>query len=344
MHPEEMFMTRATLRDVAAYAGVSHQTVSNVLNDHPSIRPTTRQRVMDAIRALDYHPNVAAKALRESRVTTLCCAFYGHSADEVADPYRNLVQSAFISEANAHGYNITTALLGEDRPGGFEGLRAAYMQRAFGGAVVVSTTLPPGRMRELAAWGLPTVLFDHEDPQGQLPSVTTDYAGGMAGLVAHLVARGRRDLALVIPSDDFGSSALLRREGFLAAARAHGVRARIEAGAWSYEAGEAAFRRLWAGEDRPDAVLCGNDRMGAGALSAARALGVRVPEEVAVSGFDDFEFARYTAPSLTTIHVPHEAMARLAVRRLLERLSGTAPPDEPPGCQLPVTLVPRESA
>ncbi|WP_216327008.1 LacI family DNA-binding transcriptional regulator [Deinococcus aestuarii] len=337
-------MTRATLRDVAAQAGVSHQTVSNVLNDHPSIRPATRERVLAAIRDLDYHPNAAAKALRESRVTTLCCAFYGHAADDISDPYRNLVQSAFIAEANARGYSITTAMLQGERPEGLGALRTAYMGRSFGGVVVVSTTLPVEWMRTLAGWGIPTVLFDRADPDGVLPSVTADYVGGMTELVAYHVSRGRRDLALVIPGDDFGSSAVLRREGFLAAARAQGVRHRIEAGPWTAEAGELAFRRLWTGGDRPDAVLCGNDRMGAGALYAARQLGVRVPEEVAVSGFDDFEFARYTAPSLTTLHLPHGEMARLAVRRLLGRLEGQGSPGEAPDHRLPVTLVQRESA
>lgn len=337
-------MTQATLRDVAAYAGVSHQTVSNVLNDHPSIRPTTRQRVMDAIRALDYHPNLAAKALRESRVTTLCCAFYGHAADDISDPYRNLVQAAIIAEANAHGYSITTAFLDGHRPEGFAALHVAYRQRSFGGAVVVGTALPAEHVQGLRAWGIPMVLFNRADPGGQLPSVTADYVGGMQQLVAYHTARGRRNLALVIPSADFGTSAVLRREGFLSATQAQGVRARIEEGDWSAESGERAFQRLWAREDRPDAVLCGNDRMGAGALYAARKLGVRVPEEVAVSGFDDFEFARYTAPSLTTIHLPHGEMARLAVRLLLERIGGTSPQGEAPDHLFAVTLVPRESA
>lgn len=241
-------MTRATLRDVAAHAGVSHQTVSNVLNEHPSIRPATRERVLAAIRDLDYHPNAAAKALRESRVTTLCCAFYGHAADEISDPYRNLVQSAFIAEANARGYNITTAFLRGDDPEGFEALHAAFKQRSLGGVVVMSTTLPTGWMRRLALWDIPTVLFDRADPEGFLPSVTADYVGGMAGLVAHHVSRGRRDLALVVPGDDLGSSAILRREGFLAAARAHEVRHRLLGGHWSAEAGELAFRHLWEGE------------------------------------------------------------------------------------------------
>lgn len=338
-------MTRATLRDVAAHAGVSHQTVSNVLNGHPSIRPTTKQRVLAAIQALDYHPNVAAKALRESRVTTLCCAFYGHSAEDIADPYRNLIQSAFIAEAMANGYNITTAFLDEAHPESFQTLRRAFLGQQFGGVVMAGTTLTAERLAELSRWDMPTVLFDCSDPAERIPSVTADYVDGMFQLVARHVTQGHRSLALVLPLKDAGISAVLRRQGFLAAVERSGVTGRLVNGEWSSASGELAFQQLWTGSQRPDAILCGNDRMAAGALLAARTLGVNVPRDIAVSGFDDFDFARYTGPSLTTIHVPHAEMARRAVRILLDRLDDTW--SEDPGrssLQMPVTLVVRESA
>lgn len=340
-------MTRATLRDVAAQAGVSHQTVSNVLNDHPSIRPATRAKVLTAIETLDYHPNVAAKALRESRVTTLCCAFYGHSAEDITDPYRNLVQSAFIAEAIANGYSITTAFLDGTRPESFAALRRTFLGKQFGGVVMVGTTLKPEHLKEFTRWEMPTVLFDHADPTGGLSSVTGQYESGMAQLVAHHVSRGRRRLTLVLPPDDQGSTAVLRRRGFLEAATSHGVSAQITSGDWSSESGEEAFHRLWQADQRPDAVLCGNDRMAAGALLAARMLGVDVPGEVAISGFDDFEFARYTAPSLTTVQVPHGEMARRAVRLLLKNLDPTSATDRNgtgQSVQVPVRLIVRESS
>lgn len=344
-------MTRATLRDVAAQAGVSHQTVSNVLNDHPSIRPATRVKVLTAIEALDYHPNVAAKALRESRVTTLCCAFYEHSADDITDPYRNLVQSAFIAEAMANGYSITTAFLHGAQPESFAALRRTFLGKQFGGVVIVGTTLKSEQLEEFTRWEMPTVLFDHTDPAGSMSSVSGQYESGMAQLVAHHVSRGRRRLTLILPPDDQGSTAVLRRRGFLEAAASHGVSAQMTDGDWSSESGEAAFYRLWQSAQRPDAVLCGNDRMAAGALLAARTLGLDVPGDVAISGFDDFEFARYTAPSLTTVHVPHGEMARRAVRLLLKNLDPASDADRegtgktvPVSVQVPVRLIVRESA
>ena len=334
-------MTRTTLRDVAAYAGVSHQTVSNVLNDHPSIRPSTRQRVVDAIHTLDYYPNRAAKALRESRVTTLCCAFYGHLASDIADPYRNLIQSAFVAQSTQSGYDMTTAFLSHEQPQSFQALRSNFLQQRFAGALVVASNLTPQEVQIFQEWKMPTVLFDHMTPALDIPSVTGDYAQGMVQLVNHLAQQGRRRLALIIPQNDLGSSADARRQSFMQAVEQHGLAYQVVQGDWSYGSGEAAFEALYAGSFGPDAVLAGNDRMAAGALRAARRLNIDVPGDVAISGFDDFEFALYTAPTLTTVHVPYGAMARRAVELLLEQIAPGS--NEAIHLTFPVELVVRES-
>ena len=131
-------------------------------------------------------------------------------------------------------------------------------------------------------------------------------------MVDHHVQRGRRRLALILPDADHGSSAVLRREGFLRAVRRRGVDFRLVSGDWSYGSGKRAMRQMWSEDVRPDAVLAGNDRMAAGALRAAHELGLQVPRDLAISGFDEFEFARYTTPSLTTVHIPHAEMAEQA--------------------------------
>ncbi|ULH17505.1 LacI family transcriptional regulator (plasmid) [Deinococcus sp. KNUC1210] len=321
--------------------------MSNVLNDHPSIRPQTRERVLRAIEALDYHPNIAAKALRESRVTTICCGFYDHSPENIADPYRNLVQSAFMAEATAQGYDTTTAFLNSDVPRTFDAFRASFLQQRFAGVVLVGTSVTPERLDLFSRWNMPTVLLDHTEPSPVLPVVTADYRSGMEQLVTQLALRGHQHLALIIPPGDRGGSAVARREGFLAAAHRHGLQTTTEPGNWSSESGETAFSRLWSRTPRPDAVLCANDRMAAGALYAARTMGVRVPADVRITGFDDFEFARYTAPSLTTIHVPLAEMARAAVKLLLAEIEYTRsgqPRGEPVFLKMPVTLIERESA
>ncbi|WP_295813983.1 LacI family DNA-binding transcriptional regulator [uncultured Deinococcus sp.] len=329
-------MPPVTLRDVARHAGVSHQTVSNVLNGHPHVLATTRDRVLAAILALDYHPHQAAKALREARVTTLCCTFCGHDPENIDDPYRNLVQSAFIAEAQGHGYSVTTAFIGED--GDLAPLRQRFLQRQFGGTVLVGTTLTSAQLRTIQGWSLPTVLFDHALPD--TVGISADYAAGMAALVQRHVATGRRHLALIIPVADPGSTSVERREAFLQACAQHGVQGRLVDGDWSYASGYRAMQALWAGDHPPDAVLGGNDRMGTGALRAAHDLGLAVPADVGISGFDDFQFAQFTTPALTTVRIPHGDMARHAVRALITVLGGGTPPSR----VVPLSLTVRESA
>jgi LacI family transcriptional regulator len=334
-------VTRTTMRNVAAHAGVSYQTVSNVLNDHPSIRPATRDRVLAAIRELDYHPNQAARALRQSRTTTLCCAFFGHNAEDIHDPYRNLIQSAFVAEANAHGYSMTIAFLDHEDPETLDDFRQRYLQGLFGGAVLVGTTLPSSHLKEIQAYGVQTVLFDHVLPDSMATTISADYEGGIATMVGHHIAQGRTRLVLLIPSGDPGSSAQARLRGFQQATSEHGVQTEVIPCSWSYVSGEAAMHTLWASGARPDAVLAASDRIAAGALRAAHDLGLRVPTDVAISGFDDFEFARYTFPQLTTLHVPHGEMAREAVRRLVAQVEQR---ELSPTDLYPVSLIVRESA
>jgi LacI family transcriptional regulator len=332
-------MPRATLKDVAAHAGVSHQTVSNVLNGHPSIRPITRERVQASISALDYHPNQAAKALREARVTTLCFTSFEHDPDNLSDPYRNLIQAALTAEANARGYSLATAFLAHDEAS-LDELRQRYLQRTIGGAVIIGTRLQTAQWERITSWGMKVVLLDHILP-GQAHTVSADYESGMHALVAHHVSRGRRDLALVLPTQDDGSTALMRRDAFFAAARHWGVRARHIGGDWSYASGERALLDLHASGDLPDALLGGNDRMATGALSAAHGLGLSVPGDLAVSGFDDFDFVQYLYPKLTTVRVPHAEMAREAARHLIALTNGETPlPPDP----YPVSLIVRDSA
>ena len=329
------------MRDVAERAGVSHQTVSNVLNGHPSIRPEMRTRVLNAINALNYQPNQNAKALREARITTLCCTFFGHDAEDIHDPYRNLIQSAFVAEANASRYSMTTAFLDAGQPDRLARFQQRFLQGQFGGTVIVGTTLPAEDLNAIRALGVHTVLFDHQLDGHDAPTVGADYAGGMATMVQHHAAQGRTRLALLIPAGDPGSSAQARLRGFRQAAERLNLETQVVSCTWSFEAGREAMQALWASGARPDAVLAASDRIAAGALRAAHTLGLQVPGDVAISGFDDFEFARFTTPTLTTLHVPHGEMARQAVRHLVALVEQRPLPPSP---TYPVPLLVRESA
>lgn len=320
---------------------MSHQTVSNVLNDHPSVRPATRERVMRSVRALDYQPNHAAKALREARVTTVCCAFHGHNAFDLTDPYLNAILAAFVAEANTHGYSVVMAFMSDGDPQGYAQLRRNFRQHLFDGMVVVSTTMTRERLAEFKDWGIQTVLLDHALPNAGVCNVTAHYADGMEQLVRHHVRQGRRRLALILPERDTGSTSHLRKQGFEAEVARQGAAHRIVTGDWSYESGIQAMHDLWASGFHPDAVLAANDRMAAGALRGAHELGLRVPQDLAITGFDDRDLALFTTPRLTTVRVPLGDMARHAVRALLKQMDAGQPQES---VEFPVSLVVRESA
>ena len=205
----------------------------------------------------------------------------------------------------------------------------------------MGTTLPASQLHDVQACGVQTVLFDHLVPGSATATIHADYERGMADMVAHHVAQGRTRLALLIPNGDPGSSAQARLRGFQQTTAQFGVQAEVVSSSWSYASGEAAMHALWSSGARPDAVVAASDRLAAGALRAAHDLGLRVPTDVAISGFDDFEFSQYTHPRLTTLHVPHGEMARQAVRHLVALVEQK---EVPTSDAFPVSLVVRESA
>ena len=333
-------MARATLKEVAARAGVSHQTVSNVLNG-VSVRPETRDRVRVAMRELNYQPNFAAKALRAAKSMTVTLAFFEHDSEEIGDPYRNLIQSAVMYEATKLGYSLLSTSIHRTGPATLVTLQETYLQRRTDGAILVGVPNDATLLQQIRNAKLPVVLYDYAGPPAGFPTIVAQYAEGIRQVVDHLTGLGKQHLALVIPPDDI-TTRVEREYSFLAATQGRGLETTIYRGDWTYASGERAFHHLWTRDRKPDAILAGNDRMAVGLLAAARRLGVRVPQDVTVTGFDDFEFSRYTVPSLTTVHVPYAHMAREALRQLLQSLSGTSA--EPDMQRFPVHFIRRESA
>lgn len=200
------------------------------------------------------------------------------------------------------------------------------------------------------AWSYPLVVLDRIVPGGVIPCVSADYRGGIGRAVAHLVARGCHQLAFIggntPPTTFSNSSASERLEGFREALRAHLIEpgdAPIVISDWTFEGGRKSLRTLLERPEPPDGVVVANDRMAAGVLKEARIQGLNVPGELAVVGFDDFEFARYLEPSLTTVHLPARAMAARATEILLNLIGGV-PEAAEISTVLPIELVVRESA
>lgn len=329
---------RVTIADVARAAGVSKSTVSRVLNSKGEVDVRTAERVRRVIDRLGYVPSSRAVGLARGRSRTLAVL-----TPSLSWPWTVEVLQGAADAVEAAGYGLLLFTRGRDRESmaRFAGQISAS---AFDGLLVVE---PEGEVEVAAALhrtGLPVVLVDDRARRPAFPSVTTTNALGGETAARHLLALGRRAPLVVTGPLRFGS-ARERLDGFVRTLEAHGVaydpRRTVE-GDFTERSGAEAVEKLLADDLDLDAVFTHNDLGAAGALRALRAAGRRVPEDVAVIGFDDVPLARCTDPPLTTVRQPLREMGAAAANLLISRLGGEPPPAEP--VVLPTELVVRDSA
>jgi LacI family transcriptional regulator len=314
-----------TSRDVAREAGVSQNTVSLVLRDSPRVREETKAAVSAAMARLGYHPSGLAAALRSQRAPGLLFVL---RAVTVHHHLTAELLAGAIEAAESRGYHMVVAAVDPERR---ESAVDAYRAGWVGGAVVFAVSVDDPVAGDLVRAGCPTVAL--LQPVGAcLPDrvVRADDAGGARAAVEHLVARGHRRIGLIGAPTEGNAISQDRIGAARAAASAAGV-ALVErhAPTWTAEAGRRAAEELLAERPRPTAIFAVSDRLAFGALAAARAIGLRVPDDLAVVGFDDTEWSRYGEPPLTTVEFPVRTIGRQGVERLLAPtpggLAGTVP-------------------
>lgn len=337
-------MRPVTMKDVAARAGVSLQTVSNVINDRSSeMRPETRQRILRAMEELGYHPNAQARGLRSQRTWTIGFLTVDPSAQFLSDPFHNAIMSGMGDLLREKGYYLLVHALDPSQPG--EEYHRLCRERRFDGAVLHLSGPQPERKRcarLLAAAGRPFVLVEEAVDAETGAGVLAENRGGAFEAVVHLHEQGHRRIAFLTP--EWPWPALEERQaGYREALAAYGG----EPVLWTIpdetvEAARAYAEAALRAPDAPTAILCSNDLLALGALQAARSLGRRVPEEVAVVGFDDFDFARFVDPPLTTVALPAYEMGRRAAGLLLGHVGNGH--FETRAERFPVTLVRRGTA
>ena len=336
-----------SLRDVAELAGVSIKTVSNVVNDYPHVKDSTRERVREAILQVGYRPQVAAQQLRTgaSGMITLAVPSLDFSY------FSNLAQQ-FIEVAQERGQTI----LLHSTSGGREAERTVLegFKRILGDGVIFNPLMLEEELfARMERTSQPTVFIGEHLPE-TLPQ-GSDYAridnvGASYDATSHLIAQGRRRLAFIGVIDSAQgnqphSSGTMRRDGFLGALAAHdlgGEPARIQVvDNWHRGDGFVGARELLERHPEVDGIVCGNDDLATGALAMLRRLGRRVPEDVAVIGYDDTPDSQFTNPSLSTIAPDKHALATTALDLLTERIQGYDGP--PRTIDTPYSLVVRES-
>jgi DNA-binding LacI/PurR family transcriptional regulator len=307
------------MHDVARAAGVSQRTVSNVVNNYEFVRPETRQRVLDAMAALGYVPNAAARSLRSARTGLIALVvpdFRARIFADLADPV--------VREAEALGYTVLIELTGSDREHELTVLTGGRNQLTDGAIMMALSLRPEDGQRRRADY--PIVLVGDQVLEGQVHHVGIPNKSASAAVVRHLASAGRRRLMLLGYDPHGGQTARMRVRGFLDGLAEEGLTAHeellVEAG-WTREDGQSAIEQhLDAGRPMPDAIFAMNDSLALGALRALQARGIRVPQEVALVGFDDVEEARYATPSLTSVSPDVEALAANAVAMLHEQITG----------------------
>ena len=330
-----------SLKDVAALAGVSVRTVSNVVNRFPHVAPDTRARVEKALEELNYRPNLAARNLRRGR-----SGLIGLVVPEIDSPYFSELAAHLAVAAEDRSWTVLI-----DQTGGDPARERAFLDGAAAAFVDGLVFSPWGlAAAELSrtAEDIPLVLLGERTGEGVADHIAIDNVAAAREATEHLIALGRRRIAAVgLQSHLTNETARLRRDGYRAALRAAGHRVReqfeVEVTALHRADGSAAMRALLALPERPDALFCFNDQLALGAVRAARDAGLDVPTDLAVVGLDDIEDGRYSTPSLTTIAPDKSAIAVRALECLAERLGG----DRSDGARdivVPHRLVVRESS
>lgn len=305
------------MREVAAAAGVSRQTVSRVLNDHPSIRPATRERVLSAMADLNFRPNRAARMLTTARSRTI--GVLASSASSLFGPASSI--DAVEQAGREAGYFVTVAhaasLDGAELAAALDHLSDQSVE----GVVVIAPQRAVQEAMSALSLSVPSVTLHGAGVVGD-EGVFVDQFEGARLATRHLIERGHTRIAHLSGPGDW-SEARARREGFVAEAAAAGLEAVVSReGDWTAASGAAIGAELLAGGFAPTGIFSSNDQMALGVLHAARRLGLRVPDDLAVVGFDDIPEAAFFAPPLTTIRQDFAELGRRCVARLVALIEG----------------------
>jgi LacI family repressor for deo operon, udp, cdd, tsx, nupC, and nupG len=325
----------ASLKDVAKLAGVAVGTVSRYLNEPERLRESTRQKIEPAIEALGYSPNAVARSLRRGKtgLVMVTCSVIG-------DPYFGDVIRGIDRVAQRHGFAVLVKEVPPIR-WSFEMVRDIILSRAADGVIVLGSNSPFDFGADAhSEVRYPPVVVGAEivaTAMRRLPSVRIDNVAAAEELTSYLVGLGHRRIAFM--TGEQGSLMMDDREvGFRNVLSAHGIEIPCELFAYGdliIDGGRKATRVLMHRPDPPTAIVCANDEMAIGAMMEARAMGLTVPDDVSIVGFDDIRYAEAMNPPLTTVAQPREEIGERCFYRLLNAM-------EDPLAETGVQIVPHK--
>lgn len=308
---------RITIRDVAAQAGVSVATVSKVINERYGVAAGTIERVRAVISELGYEASLVAQSLRNQRTNVI-----GVLVADI-EPFSAELLKGAADAIRGSGFELVVYSAG-GRASEQVGWEARYLSRLSGtlldGAVLVTPTITEADMRR----GTPIVAVDPHTGPADLPTVAADSLAGAREMTAHLLGLGHRRIGLIAGRSDLQSSQL-REAGYREALEAAGIPVQeelIAPGGYDPQVARESARAMLAAPNRPTAIVSANDISAIAVMKTARELGLRVPEDVSVAGFDNIPESALSEPSLTTVEQPIQEMGRRAVAMLISLIRG----------------------
>lgn len=311
-----------TLDDVAARARVSAKTVSRVVNNDPSVRDPTRRKVLQAVAALDYRPNLFARGLSGAHSYTI-----GLSYDNPNAYYIIAMQQGALAACDAANFGLQVRPCDSAAPDLAEHLRD-FVRRSRISGLVLTTPVSErtAALRKLDAYHIPFVriLSATRDPDDGFPCIHVDDHGAAHAITTHLLQLGHTRIGFLRGGKHHHASAE-RLRGYKDALRDYGIvpgRELMIEGDYVFEDGFRGGRRLLGLADRPTAIFGCNDEIAAGALAAAQSMGLHVPYDVSIAGFEDSPFSRHSWPPLTTARQRADVIVEHATRMLIARING----------------------
>ncbi len=311
-----------TLEDVARTAGVSTATVSRCLNNPSVVSDKTRKRVLDAVKSLGYAPNFGAQALAAKRTRT-----FGAIVPTMENAIFARGLQAFQEELQRCGITLLVSSSSYSPELEEEQIRG-LVARGADALLLIGFDRSPQIYEFLEKQQVPYVIAWVYDPDQPMLSIGFDNRRAMQSLVTQVLELGHRSVALITAERNGNDRAQQRYEGLLNAMKAHGLDPKtlhvIET-TYSITNGAEALKTLMQSDQKPTAVICGNDVLAAGAMVQARKMGLKVPDDLSITGFDDIEIAEIVTPTLTTVHVPHRKMGKGAAQMLVALRNGQNP-------------------
>jgi DNA-binding LacI/PurR family transcriptional regulator len=308
-----------TIKDVAKEAGVSIATVSFVLNATPGqvISIEVQKKVKLAAKKLDYHPSASASGLARKHTSNLAVVFYRRE-DLISNQYYSFVVQGAIKEAMRQGFNLLFSYIEAEYAKG-EMLPKVVREKNAEGCIFIHE-IDPQLVRDIESRGIKVTAIDNYPDMENIDSVSVDNVHGGLLVMEHLAKLGHKNIGIVFSADD-RPSINGRLAGYRQAAEKASIKLKeYRCGSLTFEDSFLETTRLLSLKSRPTAVVCINDEMAAGAVRAVHSLGLHVPNDVSIVGFDNITMSNYTDPPLTTVGSDKEEMGARAVRRLHEMI------------------------